>query len=59
MNIKRFIYMSKFYLNLFFTFLLPILPILIFLKLSCLIINLIPDKFADAIFKAMKVDYGD
>jgi len=33
MNIERFIYMSKFYLRFFFMFLLPVIPIFIFLEL--------------------------
>ena len=59
MNIKRFIYMSKFYFRLFFQFLLPILPALIFLELICLGTKLIPDKFADAVFDISKIDYKD
>ena len=59
MNIKRFFYMSKWYLRFFFLFLLPILPILIILKLMCIGIKLIPDKFADAVFDIMKIDYKD
>jgi len=59
MNIKRFIYMSKFYLRFFFMFLLPILPALIILELMCLGIRLIPDKLADAVFNMMKIDYKD
>jgi len=56
-NIKRFIYLSKFYLKFFFMFLLPVLPVLIFLELICLGTRLIPDRFADAVFDAMKIDY--
>ena len=59
MNIKRFIYMSKWYLEFFFLFLLPILPILVILKLMCVGINLIPDRLADAVFDIMKIDYKD
>jgi len=58
-SIRRFIYMSKFYLRFFFLFLLPILPALIFLELICLGAKLIPDKFADAVFDIMKIDYKD
>jgi len=59
MSIKRFIYMSKWYLEFFFLFLLPVLPIMIFLWLICLGTKLIPDKFADKVFDIMKIDYKD
>jgi len=59
MKIKRFIYLSKFYLKFFFIFLLPILPALIFLELICLGTKLIPDKLADAVFDILKIDYKD
>lgn len=59
MNVKRFIYMSKFYFRFFFMFLLPIMPALIFLELICLGTKLIPDKFSDAVFDIMKIDYKD
>jgi len=59
MNIKRFIYKSKWYIEFFFLFLLPVTLIMTFLKLWCWGINLIPDRLADKVFDIMKIDYKD